>query len=210
MHEMLILLSKSIAIGIIASVPLGPVGALCIQRTLSRGLLPGFFSGMGAAVADALFACVAILGLSCITNFIDSQQDIMRTAGGGIMLFLGTRIYFSTPVARPGVERTRKGGNFSDFFSVLILMMTNPLAIFLFLAAFASLELTGPDPGTLPAVIIVTGVLAGASAYWLIFSTFIDYFSNRFRPKLLFNINKTAGIIILVLGVTAIISVLIL
>lgn len=147
MHTIAVLIIKSVIIGILASVPLGPVGVLCIQRTLSRGYLAGFISGMGAAVADGIFAIVAILGLTVIINFIESQQFLMRIAGGAILLIIGTRIFMSNPVKQIRQGRQNRNGYYSDFFSVLLIMLTNPLAVFLFIAAFASLELVSPDPG---------------------------------------------------------------
>ncbi len=208
MQTIFLLLTKSIAIGILASVPLGPVGVLCIQRTLNRGLLSGFLSGMGAALADTLFAIVAILGLSFIINFIEAQQLFMRVAGGSILMIIGVRIFNSNPVRQLRQNHNSRQSYFSDFFSVLVLMITNPLAIFLFLAAFASLELVTPDPGPMVAGAIVTGILAGASLYWFILSSFISRFRKKFRLRILLRINKTAGAIIVFFGFAAIISVL--
>jgi len=208
-QEIVILLIKSLAIGLIASVPLGPVGVLCIQRTLSRGYLAGFVSGMGAAVADAFFALVAILGLSVIINFIETQQFLMRAAGGLILIFIGVRIFISNPVRLMWSGRNNNQNHFSDFMSVLLLMLTNPLAIFLFLAAFASLELVTPKPGLLASFAIVTGILAGGALYWLLLSSIINQFRNRFRLRILFRINRSAGVLIVVFGITALLSLLI-
>lgn len=206
MQTILLLLTKSIVIGLVASVPLGPVGILCIQRTLSRGRLSGFISGMGAALADALFAIVAIMGLSYIINFIEAQQNIMRLAGGLVLLFIGIRIFYSNPVRMIRQNRADRNSHFSDFFSVLILMLTNPVAIFLFIAAFASLELAASEPAAM--VTVVTGILAGGSLYWFIFSSLIARFRNSFRLRVIFRINKTAGAIIVVAGITAVISLI--
>jgi len=208
MQAIIFLLTKSMAIGILASIPLGPVGVLCIQRTLNRGLLSGFLSGMGAALADTLFSIVAILGLSFIINFVEAQQVFMRVAGGSILLIIGVRIFYSNPVRQIRQNHNGRQSYFSDFFSVLVLMMTNPLAIFLFLAAFASLELVAPDPGPMVAGAIVTGILAGASLYWFILSSIISRFRNKFRLRILLRINKTAGAIIILSGFAALISVL--
>jgi threonine/homoserine/homoserine lactone efflux protein len=206
MQSIFILFGKSIAIGILASVPLGPVGVLCMQRTLSRGLLSGFISGMGAAVADALYAVVAILGLSVIINFIESQQLFMRAAGGVILLIVGIRIFYTNPVKQIRQGRKNTRNHFTDFLSILILMLTNPVAILLFIAAFASLELVKPDPGMLLAGIIITGILTGATMYWLIFNSLINHFRTRFRLRMLFSINRTAGSLIFIVGIVAIIS----
>ena len=209
LQPILILLAKSMAIGLIASIPLGPVGILCIQRTLSRGVLSGFLTGMGAAAADAFFAVVAVFGLSFIINFIESQQFLMRTAGGALLIMIGLRIFLSNPVRVLRADRNNQQGRLSDFFSVLLLMLTNPLAIFLFLAAFASLELVSPNPGPLVAFTIVTGILAGASLYWLLLSSFINIFRNRFRIRMLFRITRSAGALIILSGIASLLSIII-
>ncbi len=208
-QTILILLAKSMVIGLVASIHLGPVGVLCIQRTLSRGMLSGFISGMGAAAADAFFAIVAVFGLSVIINFIESQQLFMRTAGGAILIILGIRIFLSNPVKTMRARRNNQQSRLSDFLSVLLLMLTNPLAIFLFLAAFASLELVKPNPGPLIAGTIVTGVLTGAALYWFLLSGMINLFRNRVRLRILFRINRSAGVLIVMFGIAALLSILI-
>ncbi len=208
MEAILILLTKSIVLGVLASVPLGPVGVLCIQRTLSRGRLSGFISGMGAAIADAFFAFAAIMGLSVIINFIEAQQVLMKAAGGAILLIIGLKIFFSNPVRSLRQNKVAGQNLVTDLFSVLVLMMTNPLAVFLFLAAFAGLELVGTNPGPLFSSIIVSGIFFGASLYWFTLSSVIYSFKERFRLRLLFRINKTAGLIIVFFGLLAVISIL--
>ncbi len=196
-------------IGLVASIPLGPVGVLCIQRTLSRGMLSGFISGMGAAAADAFFAIIAVFGLSVIINFIEAQQIFMRTAGGAILIILGIRIFASNPVRAMRAGRNHQQSRLSDFLSVLLLMLTNPLAIFLFLAAFAILELVKPNPGPLIAGTIVTGILAGAALYWFLLSGIINQFRSRFRLRILFRINRSAGMLIVIFGIAALLSIFI-
>lgn len=206
MQPIVLLLIKSLAIGILGSVPLGPVGVLCIQRTLSRGLLSGFISGMGAAVADGLLAMVAILGLSVIINFIEAQYIFIKLSGGIILLIIGSKIFFSNPVNELQQNHSGCQTYFSDFFSVLLLMLTNPLAVFLFLAAFASLQLVSTDPGPVPSGVIVSGILIGASFYWFILSSLIERLRDRFRIRGLNKINKYTGVIIAVFGFVALIS----
>ncbi len=207
-QPVVLLLIKSVVIGILGSVPLGPVGVLCIQRTLSRGRLSGFISGMGAAVADGLFAVVAILGLTVIINFIEAQQFFLKLSGGIILLIIGSKIFFLNPVRKLRQDHSGRQTYFSDFFSVLILMLTNPLAVFLFLAAFASLQLVSPDPGPVLSGVIVSGILVGASFYWFMLSSLIERFRGRFRIRLLIKINKYTGVLIAVFGFVALISLL--
>lgn len=206
MQSILILLSKSFAIGIFASIPLCPVLVLCIRRNLSRGLLSGFLSGMGAAVGDALYALIAIMGLSFIINFIESQQIFLRAAGGVVLLVLGIRIFYSDPGKLLNQGEKKTGSHFNDFFSILVLMLTNPVAILVFIAVFASLKLVQPNPGPLLSGIVIGGILTGASVYWLLFNSVIDRYRDRFNISLMLNINKVSGTIIFIIGIVAIIS----
>lgn len=134
-----IFLIEGMIIGFLASLPLGPVGVLCIQRTINKGRVSGIFSGMGAATVDAFFALVAALGLTYIINFIEEQQFLIQVIGGAVLILLGIKIFYTNPVKQIRRHRKQKNKLVEDFFSVLFLTLSNPLAVFLFVAAFAGI-----------------------------------------------------------------------
>jgi threonine/homoserine/homoserine lactone efflux protein len=200
-------LAKGVMVGFVASIPLGPVGVLCIQRTINKGRISGLFSGMGAATVDSFFALVAALGLTFIINFIEEQQFYFQLLGGGVLILLGTRIFNTNPVRQIRRHRKKKNKLVEDFFSVLFLTLSNPLAIFLFVAGFAGIGLVTSKDSSIKSSLIIAGVFFGALLWWALLTFFVDLFRKKFRLKQLWWINKIAGILIIVFGVVAMLSV---
>lgn len=200
---------KGLIVGFLASIPLGPVGVLCIQRTINKGRFSGIISGMGAATVDSFFALVAALGLTYIINFIEEQHFFIQLIGGGVLIFLGIKIFTTNPVKQIRRHRRKKNKLIEDYFSVLFLTLSNPLAVFLFVAAFAGIGMVTSKDSSLKSSLIIAGVFAGAMGWWAILTFFIDLFRKRFRLKQLWWINKIAGIVIIVFGVAAMLSVFI-
>ena len=200
-------LLKGLIVGFLASIPIGPVGVLCIQRTINKGRFSGLFSGMGAATVDAFFALVAALGLTYIINFIEEQHFYIQLIGGVILIILGSRIFNTNPIKQIRKHRRKKNKLIEDFFSVLFLTLSNPLAIFLFIAAFAGIGMVTSKDSSLKSSLIVLGVFIGAMLWWFTLTFLVDLFRKHFRLKQLWWINKIAGIIIIVFGVAAMLAV---
>jgi threonine/homoserine/homoserine lactone efflux protein len=198
---------KGLIVGFLASIPLGPVGILSIQRTINKGMVSGLTSGMGAATVDAFFALVAALGLTYIINFIEEQQFFIQIIGGGVLMLLGIRIFSTNPIKQIRRHRRQKNKLIEDYFSVVFLTLSNPLAVFLFIAAFAGIGMVTSNDSTLKSSLIISGVFLGAMLWWFTLTFFIDLFRKKFRLKQLWWINKIAGIAIIVFGIIAMISV---
>lgn len=200
-------LIKGLIVGFLASIPLGPVGILCIQRTINKGRYSGLISGMGAATVDMFFALVAALGLTYIINFIEEKQFFIQLIGGGVLIFLGTKIFNTNPIKQIRKHRRKKNKLIEDYLSVLFLTLSNPLAVFLFIAAFAGIGMVTSNDSSLKSSLIVLGVFLGATLWWLTLTFFIDFFRKHFRLKQLWWINKIAGVLIIVFGVVSMLSV---
>lgn len=204
-----IFLIEGMIIGFLASLPLGPVGVLCIQRTINKGRVSGIFSGMGAATVDAFFALVAALGLTYIINFIEEQQFLIQIIGGAVLILLGIKIFYTNPVKQIRRHRKQKNKLVEDFFSVLFLTLSNPLAVFLFVAAFAGIGIVTSGDSSIKSFLIILGVFLGAMVWWLSLTFFVDLFRKKFRLKQLWWINKIAGLLIVLFGIAAMLSVFI-
>ncbi|MFO7828987.1 MAG: LysE family transporter [Bacteroidales bacterium] len=200
-------LIKGIIVGFLASIPLGPVGVLCIQRTINKGRSSGMLSGMGAATVDSFFALVAALGLTFIINFIEEQQFYIQLIGGTILILLGAKIFYTNPIRQIRRHRRQKNKLIEDFLSVLFLTLSNPLAVFLFVAAFAGIGLVTAKDSSFRSSLIIGGVFLGATLWWGLLTFFVDLFRKHFRLKQLWWINKIAGIVIIVFGIAAMLSV---
>jgi len=199
------ILIEGFIIGIIVSIPLGPIGVLCIQRTLLQGRSSGFVSGLGAATADSSFAFIAGFGLSFIADFFEQQQFYIMLAGAAVLIFLGFRLFFTNTIKQ--VRRYKnmyKSNPFSDFFSVFGLTLSNPVTILFFGLVFTSLGLVKSN--ILHMLTIVGGVFLGACTWWFILVSLVSTFRNLFKLRVIFWINKAAGILIVCFGIFAIVN----
>ncbi|MCB8963492.1 MAG: LysE family transporter [Bacteroidales bacterium] len=201
------LLLKGIIIGLVASIPLGPIGVICIQRTINKGKISGFFSGLGAATADTIFAAIAGFSLSYIINFIEERQIIIEFVGGIIVILLGLKTFYTNPVSQLRRHKKKKNKLIEDFISVLLLTSTNPFAIFFFVALFAAAGIVHHSHSMALSSVALIGVFLGGTLWWYTLSSLVNLFRHKFRLKQLWWINKIAGAVILLLGVLAIVNV---
>ena len=202
-------LIDGIIIGFSASVPLGPIGVLCIQRTLNKGRISGFISGLGAAFSDTIYAIIAGFSLSFIVTFIEQQLLFIQIFGAILLIVLGINIFYSNPAVQLRKQRKGKGNLFQDFFSTFLITISNPLAIFLFLAFFASFGAVKPGDGVSNQFALIGGVLIGASFWWFILSSLISLFRSKINLRRLWWLNKITGAAIVTLVIIGfIISIL--
>lgn len=191
---------KGFIVGIGASIPLGPLGVMCVQKTLSKGRISGIVTGFGASITDTIFATFAIVSLALIQDFVKNNEISVLFFGGLAVIAIGLKIFLTNPVKQ---IRRSKGGKklLEDFLSAIIMTITNPGAVFLILGLFAFVGLN-VDSSSSGDVIFAAllGVFLGANAWWIILSTSINIFRNKFRLKQLLMINRVAGIVIMVLG----------
>lgn len=187
-------------VGMGSSIPLGPLGVMCVQRTLSKGRNSGLLTGMGAAVTDTIFAAFAILSLAVIQEFVNEYETWVLIAGGIIVALLGLKIYATNPVKE--IRRTTGGKkHFEDFASGFLMTITNPGAVFLILGLFAFVGIKIDADSTKWEIgSTLWGVFMGSSLWWFILSTGINLFRSKFRLRQLVMINVIAGITIIVLG----------
>lgn len=192
---------KGIFIGLMVSVPLGPMGVLIIQKTLHKGRFAGFISGVGAACADTFYATVAAFGLGFVVSFIETQEFWLQLIGSIILVIIGLKIFFANPIKQYKAQREGKSGILGDFISLFFLTASNPIVVFVFIAAFAGTSVFGgADPTVVTESFVILGVFSGATLWWYVLSTVINLFRKKFRLRSLFMINRISGIIISVLG----------
>ncbi|MEA3444066.1 MAG: LysE family transporter [Bacteroidota bacterium] len=204
----LILIIKGLIIGISVSAPLGPIGIICLQKTLNKGVLTGFLAGMGAAFADTFYALIAGFGVSFISDFFVDQQFYLRGAGGALLIILGLKVFYTNTIKQVRRQRSSKGNIFGDFISVFFLTISNPITIIVFGAIFAGIGLAEEGANTYQAGIIVLGIFSGATLWWLTLAISINYFRHKIRLRSLWWINKIAGGIIAIIGLFFIVSLL--
>lgn len=194
-------LIKGLIIGFSIAAPVGPIGVLCIRRTLAEGRVSGFFSGMGAATADAVYGCIAGFGLTFISNFFISQHVWLRLIGGMFLCCLGIKTFLD----RPAEQIVSVNGNslFVAYASTFFLTLTNPMTILSFAAIFVGLGLASTSGNYVSAGMLIFGVFIGSTLWWFILSLGIGLFRAKFNPEKLRWVNKISGIIILGFGLIA-------
>ena len=188
-------------IGLSIAAPVGPIGVLCIRRTLAEGRLAGLVSGLGAATADAFYGSIAGFGLTAISGLLVSQQGWLRLVGGLFLCYLGVR----TLLARPAQQAAavRGGGLWQTYASTLFLTLTNPMTILSFAAIFAGLGLGATRGDYASAAMLVLGVFLGSAAWWLLLSSGVGAFRAQFPAAGLLWVNRLSGFIILGFGIVA-------
>jgi threonine/homoserine/homoserine lactone efflux protein len=199
MTESLSLFIRAFIIGIFIAAPVGPIGVLCIRRTLANGKLAGFLSGMGAASADMVYGAIAAFGISAITTVLIDNAFWLRLFGGGFLLYLGVKTFLEKPAQQ--AAQARQGGLFSMYLSTFLLTITNPMTIISFAAIFAS-TMIGQEVGS--PLVMVAGVFAGSAAWWMTLSLGVGMFRERLTPKHMAWINRLSGAIIIAFGMYAI------
>ena len=201
------ILLKGIILGLTVSMPLGPIGIILINRTIKRGMLSGFFSGLGLATADTLLAVLAALGYTVILSFINEQRFIISLIAGLIIIGIGLKIYLSNPVKD---IRNREKANKSlwrDYYSVFVLSISNPYTIFIFVAFFSGVHIGGNVKPELVPFFLIPGVLIGTITWWFFLSYFVSRFKKNIRLRVIVRVNKVAGIVVIVIGIFVLLSV---
>ncbi|MDU0205067.1 MULTISPECIES: LysE/ArgO family amino acid transporter [Paenibacillus] len=203
---MLIALLKGILLGLSIAAPVGPIGILCIRRTIALGRLHGFLSGLGAATADAFYGFIAGFGLTLITGFLLDQKVLLQAVGGLFLIYLGVQTFRS----RPATEAAKASGDtlLKSYASTLMLTITNPMTIMSFLGAFAGLGMGGAQTGMGAAIALVIGVFAGSALWWLALSFVIGMFRDRIHVSVYRWINRISGVILTIFGLVAIVGLL--
>jgi threonine/homoserine/homoserine lactone efflux protein len=186
-------LLTGVVIGFSIAAPVGPIGVLCIQRTLANGRLSGLISGLGAATADGLFGAVAAFGLTAFYDILIGQQFWLRLIGGLFLLYLGIRTMLSRPPEK--TTAAKKGNLLVDYFSTLGLTAANPLTILSFAAIFTGLSAL--DSGTPSALMLALGVFLGSAFWWTILSIGVSIVRSHFNAAALLITNRVSGFVIM-------------
>lgn len=199
-------LARGLVIGFSVAAPVGPIGVLCIRRTLAQGRLTGFISGLGAATADATYSAIAAFGLAIIAGALVREQRAIRLVGGLFLCYLGLRFLLSR-AASDQAQASGKGLP-GAYASTLLLTLANPTTILSFVAIFAGFGVAVTrGEGAASPFLLVTGVFLGSAAWWLVLSLGVGQLRERMAPGLLSWINRLAGAIIGAFGLAALLSV---
>jgi len=202
---------KGMLIGVAIAAPVGPIGLLCIQRTLNNGRVSGLVSGLGAATADAIYGFIAAFGLTLISAFLLKQQAWLAGIGGLYLCYLGVQMMRTSTVkaeTNAGIAGETRGlGVLSAYTSTLALTLTNPVTILSFLAIYAGLGLAAGAGDYVAASLLVVGVFTGSALWWLTLSGVVDRLRHQVDARAMHWINVGAGVVVTGFGLYALTGV---
>ena len=198
---------RGLAIGFGIAAPVGPIGILCIRRTLADGRAVGFAAGLGAATADALYGAVAAFGLTLVSSALVGQRAWLQAVGGLFLCYLGVRTWLAAPAATAAATR-RGPGLVTAWATTFALTVANPTTILSFAAIFAGLGLGSSAGGYGSASLMVLGVFLGSAFWWLLLSTGVGFLRSSITPAHLRWVNRGAAVLITAFGLGALLSLL--
>lgn len=209
--EFIAILLRSICVGLAASITVGPVAVLCIQRTLSKNRRSGIISGLGVACADTFMAVVAFSCYSMLAAQIQQHQSVLRVIGGIFVVMVGVYIFTQNPVVQIRKNRAGRTNLWQDFASIFGLTLSNFIMVIPYLLAFFSVfNISGIEArdisGFVRSFIVIGGFFAGSFGWWTLLAFVLNLFRRRFRPRHMLTINHVAGVVIGVLGIYTILS----
>lgn len=200
--DLLPLFIQALVIGFAMAIPLGPIGLLCIERTLSRGIGAGLSTGLGVAVADAIFAALVAYGARWVADEMLPYRDLLRYAGGLVIILLGVRTCLQSPKVRLPRGVSLSG---STFLTSFMLTLANPLVLVGFIAIFAALDLGEVIQSNQQALQVIGGIFLGSMVWWLCLTGLIAAIRHHLGQRTLVWLNRGAGAVLILLGILVII-----
>ena len=200
---MLGLISKGIVIGVLVSAPMGPIGMLCIQRTLNKGRWHGFVTGLGAALSDVIYAALTCLGMGVVVNFVEANQAPLQLMGS---IVLG--LYQSNPVKNLKKQREKKLSFTQDFITAFLLTFSNVLIVLLYIGLFARFGFVLPDHSVWMLVGGIVCIGIGAVLWWFGITYIVAKLKKWFNVRGIWLLNRIVGTVIIVLAIVGVLSVL--
>jgi threonine/homoserine/homoserine lactone efflux protein len=203
---MMEILLRGLVIGFLIAAPVGPIGVLCIRRTLAEGQLIGLATGLGAATADAIYGSVAAFGLTIVSDFLLGQRMWFQLIGGAFLLYLGIATALAKPASQVSVSEASGVGR--AYATTFLLTCTNPMTILSFVAVFAGFRVVLASGDSLPAMTLVAGVFSGSAAWWLLLSGGVNLFRSRLNLHALRWVNVVSGVVIMGFAVFSLTSMI--
>jgi threonine/homoserine/homoserine lactone efflux protein len=202
---------RGLVLGFAIAAPVGPIGVLCIRRTLAEGRLAGLVSGLGAASADAIYGFISAFGLTYIASLLLSHQTGIRLAGGLFLLYLGAKTVLAPVAEQPPAVLSltpQPRGLMANYASTFAVTLTNPATLISYAAVFAGLGVGAASGSYGSAVLLASGVFVGSALWWLTLSSVVGLLHRRVTPHGLRWVNRVSGLVILGFGVAALASLL--
>ncbi|MDH6356368.1 LysE family transporter [Parabacteroides sp. PF5-9] len=201
------LIGKGLLIGIIVSAPMGPIGMLCIQRTLNKGRWHGFVTGLGAVASDVIYAAITCLGMGSVRGLVENHQATLQLIGSLVIAFFGFYIFRSNPVKKLQKQKETKLSFTQDFISAFLLTFSNILIVLLYIGLFARFGFVKSDYSIWMLAGGIAAIGIGAVLWWLLITYFVSKLKKWFNIRGIWLLNRIVGSIILLISIAGILSV---
>lgn len=208
MDQIFYILPRGLAIGVLISAPMGPIGMLVIQRTLSKGRWPAFFTGIGAALSDLVYCLLTGLCLSFITGFINSHQKLIQIVGSIVLVAFGIYLFRNNPTRSLRMDESVPKNYWGDLGSGFLLTFSNPLILFFIIGLFARFNFLLPDFGIHHIIIAYLLIFGGALLWWYGITTLVSGLGRRINVRSLKIINRVIAIILISMALFGLIMML--
>lgn len=192
---------RGVAIGMLISAPMGPVGMLCIQRTLDKGRKAGFFTGVGAALSDLFYCLLTGFGLSFIEEFLEKNADVIQLVGSAVLFAFGIYLFKKNPAKSLNKKLTEQISAKKNILGGFLFTFSNPLILFLIIGLFARFNFLMPEIKFVPYVIGFIFIFAGALLWWWLVTFGIDKVRSHFNIRSMWLINRIIGVVILLFAI---------
>lgn len=198
-------------IGVIVSAPMGPIGILCVQRTLNRGRLHGLVTGLGAMFSDLIYAAITLIGMGIVDDFMKTNELLLQFIGSIVIVLFGIAIFSTNPlkILKPSTNTTETRYN-HDFITAFFLTLSNVAIIFLFISLFARFHYNPLDISWLTFAVGLTSIGLGALAWWFFITTYVSKLKRYFNRQSLKLFNRVVGVILILLGVLGMVGAVLL
>ena len=194
------------SIGIILSAPMGPIGILCVQRTLNKGRNSGFFTGVGAAASDLFYCLLVGLGISLVTDFIADHVNILQIIGSVILIVYAVYMIIHNPVSQITENIDQREDYWRDTVTGFLFTLSNPLIMFLIIPLFARFSFPLPEYKFYHIILGYAFIVMGALIWWAVITFFVDKVRTHFNIRSMWLINRIIGSIILILSLYGLVT----
>ena len=195
-----------VSIGIFLSAPMGPIGILCVQRTLNKGRHSGFFTGVGAAASDLFYCLLTGLGISLVTDFIADHVNILQIVGSIILIVYALYMIVHNPVSQIKENIDQRDDYLRDTVTGFLFTLSNPLIMFLIIPLFARFGFSLPEYKWYHVIMGYAFIVVGALLWWAVITFFVNKVRTHFNIRSMWLINRIIGIIILLLSVYGLVT----
>ncbi len=205
MDLILYIILRGFAIGVLVSAPMGPVGVMCIQRTMNKGRWSGFFTGLGAAMSDLMYSLLAGLGLSIVIDFIEANQNPLQIAGSVVLLIFAIYLLRKNPVRTLKKIKDKKRNYVQDLITGFLFTVSNPLILFLIIGLFARFNFMLPECRYYHYLLGYLSLFIGAVSWWFVITLFVDAVRAHFNLRSMWFVNRIIGALILIMALVGLV-----